>query len=57
MPRRSSEAGGSIAMSMLAARLGRGDERVVTQACSGCFRDSDPQRNEFLRAISHSDLK
>ena len=35
----------------------RGDERVVTQAFTGCFRDSDQMRNEFLRAISHSDLK
>jgi GTP cyclohydrolase I len=35
----------------------RGDERVVTQAFAGCFRDSDQLRNEFLRAISHRDLK
>jgi GTP cyclohydrolase I len=30
----------------------RGDERVVTQAFSGCFRDDAQYRNEFLRAIS-----
>ena len=35
----------------------RGDERVVTQAFTGCFRDSEQTRNEFLRAISHSDLR
>ena len=35
----------------------RGDERVVTQAFTGCFRDSDQRRNEFLRAVSHSDLR
>jgi GTP cyclohydrolase I len=35
----------------------RGDERVVTQAFTGCFRDSDQTRNEFLRAVSHSDLR
>jgi GTP cyclohydrolase I len=35
----------------------RGDERVVTQAFTGCFKDSDQTRNEFLRAISHSDLR
>jgi GTP cyclohydrolase I len=29
----------------------RGDERVVTQAFSGCFEASDQYRNEFLRAI------
>lgn len=29
----------------------RGDERVVTQAFSGCFENSDQLRNEFLRAI------
>ncbi len=29
----------------------RGDERVVTQAFSGCFESSDQLRNEFLRAI------
>jgi len=29
----------------------RGDERVVTQAFSGAFADSDQLRNEFLRAI------
>lgn len=29
----------------------RGDERVVTQAFSGCMADSDQLRNEFLRAI------
>ena len=30
----------------------RGDERVVTQAFTGCFRDSDQLRNEFLRATA-----
>jgi GTP cyclohydrolase I len=30
----------------------RGDERVVTQAFSGCFRDNPQARTEFLRAIS-----
>jgi GTP cyclohydrolase I len=30
----------------------RGDERVVTQAFTGSFRDSAQLRNEFLRAIS-----
>ncbi|MCA1925308.1 MAG: GTP cyclohydrolase I FolE [Thiobacillus sp.] len=30
----------------------RGDERVVTQAFTGCFRDSEQLRNEFLRALS-----
>lgn len=34
----------------------RGDERVVTQAFAGSFRDSDQRRNEFLRAVSHRDL-
>lgn len=29
----------------------RGDERVYTQAFSGCFAHNDQQRNEFLRAI------
>jgi GTP cyclohydrolase I len=29
----------------------RGDERVVTQAFTGAFADSDQLRNEFLRAI------
>ncbi len=29
----------------------RGDERVYTQAFTGCFKDSDQFRNEFLRAI------
>jgi len=29
----------------------------VTQAFTGCFRDSDQMRNEFLRAVTHSDLK
>lgn len=29
----------------------RGDERVVTQAFSGCFESSDQLRNEFLRAV------
>lgn len=31
----------------------RGDERVVTQAFSGSFEQSDQLRNEFLRAIDH----
>lgn len=30
----------------------RGDERVVTQAFAGCFRNSEQSRSEFLRAIS-----
>ncbi|MBZ0092030.1 MAG: GTP cyclohydrolase I FolE [Sulfuricellaceae bacterium] len=29
----------------------RGDERVYTQAFVGCMRDSEPLRQEFLRAI------
>jgi GTP cyclohydrolase IA len=29
----------------------RGDERVVTQAFTGAFAESDQLRNEFLRAI------
>ena len=29
----------------------RGDERVVTQAFSGCFRDSSQLRSEFLHAL------
>jgi GTP cyclohydrolase I len=29
----------------------RGDERVYTQAFTGCFRDSDQLRMEFLRAV------
>jgi GTP cyclohydrolase I len=32
----------------------RGDERVVTQAFSGCFESSDQFRNEFLHAIQAS---
>ncbi len=32
----------------------RGDERVVTQAFSGCFESSDQLRNEFLQAIQAS---
>ena len=35
----------------------RGDERVVTQAFSGSFRDSHQQRNEFLRAIAQRELR
>ena len=35
----------------------RGDERVVTQAFTGCFRDSAQTRNEFLRAVSKNDLR
>lgn len=34
----------------------RGDERVYTQAFSGCFRDSDQQRMEFLRAVQSRGL-
>ncbi len=30
----------------------RGDERVVTQAFSGCFQHDIQWRNEFLRAIA-----
>ncbi|MDD3528694.1 MAG: GTP cyclohydrolase I FolE [Gallionellaceae bacterium] len=30
----------------------RGDERVVTQAYTGCMKDNPQTRNEFLRAIS-----
>jgi GTP cyclohydrolase I len=30
----------------------RGDERVVTQAFTGAFAESDQARNEFLRAIA-----
>lgn len=35
----------------------RGDERVVTQAFTGCFKDSDQKRNEFLRAIAQRELR
>jgi GTP cyclohydrolase I len=35
----------------------RGDERVVTQAFSGCFRDDAQLRSEFLRAIATPILK
>ena len=35
----------------------RGDERVVTQAFSGSFRNSDQQRNEFLRAVAQRELR
>jgi GTP cyclohydrolase I len=35
----------------------RGDERVVTQAFTGCFKDSDQLRNEFLRATSQRDMR
>ena len=35
----------------------RGDERVVTQAFAGSFRDDTQLRNEFLRAISGMGLK
>jgi GTP cyclohydrolase I len=31
----------------------RGDERVVTQAFTGCFEQSPQLRSEFLRAIGH----
>lgn len=34
----------------------RGDERVVTQAFTGCFRDSAQLRNEFLRATAQRAL-
>jgi GTP cyclohydrolase I len=34
----------------------RGDERVVTQAFTGAFEQSDQSRNEFLRAIGRRDL-
>ncbi|MFN3398016.1 MAG: GTP cyclohydrolase I FolE [Sulfurimicrobium sp.] len=34
----------------------RGDERVYTQAFTGCFRGSDPLRMEFLRAIQAPSL-
>lgn len=33
----------------------RGNERVVTQAFTGCFKDSDQLRNEFLRAASQQE--
>jgi GTP cyclohydrolase I len=29
----------------------RGDERVYTQAFTGCFRDRDQLRMEFLRVV------
>lgn len=35
----------------------RGDERVITQAFTGVFRDSDQLRNEFLRAIAQRDMR
>jgi GTP cyclohydrolase I len=35
----------------------RGDERVVTQAFTGCFEDSHQTRNEFLRAVAQNDLR
>ncbi len=35
----------------------RGDERVVTQAFTGCFKDSHQTRNEFLRAVAQNDLR
>ena len=34
----------------------RGDERVYTQAFTGCFRDSDQLRMEFLRAVQGHSL-
>jgi GTP cyclohydrolase I len=34
----------------------RGDERVVTQAFTGVFEQSEQSRNEFLRAIGRRDL-
>ncbi len=35
----------------------RGDERVVTQAFTGCFEDNHQTRNEFLRAVAQNDLR
>ena len=35
----------------------RGDERVVTQAFAGCFRDDMQLRSEFMRAVSGTGLK
>ena len=35
----------------------RGDERVVTQAFTGCFKSSDQLRNEFLRATAQRELR
>lgn len=35
----------------------RGDERVVTQAFTGCFKDSDQMRNEFLRATAQREMR
>jgi GTP cyclohydrolase IA len=35
----------------------RGDERVVTQAFSGCFQQDAQWRNEFLRAVSNPSLR
>jgi len=35
----------------------RGDERVVTQAFTGCFKDSDQMRNEFLRATAQREIR
>ncbi|MHB1052470.1 MAG: GTP cyclohydrolase I FolE [Thiobacillus sp.] len=35
----------------------RGDERVVTQAFTGCFKDSDQMRNEFLRATVQREMR
>ncbi|HMM46366.1 MAG TPA: GTP cyclohydrolase I FolE [Thiobacillaceae bacterium] len=35
----------------------RGDERVVTQAFTGCFRESDQLRTEFLRATAQRELR
>ena len=35
----------------------RGDERVVTQAFTGCFHDNPQTRNEFLRAVSQTDFR
>ena len=35
----------------------RGDERVVTQAFTGCFQTSDQMRNEFLRAVTQRELR
>ena len=35
----------------------RGDERVVTQAFPGCFRDRDQMRNEFLLGGAESDVR
>ena len=35
----------------------RGDERVVTQAFTGCFQNDHQTRNEFLRATSQREMR